>query len=68
MSILMEVLKEELDRCRRAKKAYRRDLEEPGISPKKREQLLASLKRVNEDMYRIKRALAPVPAELPEEE
>ena len=68
MSILMEVLAEELDRCRRAKKACLAHLEAPDLSPKDRERLHLSLQRNNEDMYRIKRALAPVPAELPEED
>ena len=68
MSILMEVLEEELDRCRQAKKAYLAHLEEPDLSPEERERLRLSLQRNNEDMYRIKRALAPVPPELPEED
>ena len=68
MSILMEVLEEELDRCRRIKKVYLARLEEPDLPPGDRERLRLSLQRNNEDMYRIKRALAPVPAELPEED
>lgn len=68
MSILTEVLAEELDRCRRIKKAYLARLEEPNLSPEDRERLHLSLQRNNEDMYRIKRALAPVPPELPEED
>lgn len=68
MSILTEVLEEELDRCRRAKKAYLSHLEDPDLPPKDCERLQASLQRINEDMYRIKRALAPVPPVLPEED
>ena len=67
MSILTEVLEEELDRCRRIKKAYLTHLEEPDLSPENRKRLQQSLQRNNEDMYRIKRALAPVPPVLPEE-
>ena len=67
MSILTEVLEEELDRCRRIKKVCLARLEEPDIPPKDCERLRVSLQRINEDMYRIKRALAPVPPVLPEE-
>lgn len=68
MSILTEVLEEELDRCRRFKKVYKERLEEPDLSPEDRERILSSLKRNNEDMFRIKRALEPVPPVLLEED
>lgn len=68
MSILTEVLQEELDRCRRIKKVYLARLDESNLPPEDRERLLAALQQNNEDMYRIKRALAPVPPELPEED
>ena len=72
MSILTDVLQEELDRLERQKVVYERDLQdlqgrEDAFAARRREQLHSSLQRVAEDRIRLKRALAPIdPAELPE--
>lgn len=60
MSILTDVLEEELDRLQRHRECVLRDLQEEGISNKRRELLQQSLQRIPEDMCRIRRALAPV--------
>lgn len=60
MSILTGVLEEELDRLQRHREMVLRDLQEEGISDKRRELLQQALQRIPEDLCRIRRALAPV--------
>lgn len=60
MSVLMGVLEEELDRLQRHRELVIRDLQEDGISDKRRQLLQQALQRIPEDMCRIRRALAPV--------
>lgn len=60
MSILTCVFEEELDRCCRHRDLVLRDLQEEGISDKRRELLQQVLPQIAEDLCRLRRALAPV--------
>ena len=60
MSVLMDVLKEELDRLQRHREVILRELEIGEGGQKRQELLRQNLPRIAEDMYRIRRALAPV--------
>lgn len=60
MSVLMGVLEEELDRLQRERELYLREIEIGEGGPKRQERLRQALPRIAEDMYRIRRALAPV--------
>lgn len=60
MSVLTDVLEEELDRLQRHRELWLRDLQKEGISDKHRDVLEKALRRIPEDMCRIRRALAPV--------
>ena len=60
MSVLTCVFEEELCRCCRHREAVLRDLQEEGISDKRRELLQQVLLQIAEDLCRLRRALAPV--------
>lgn len=60
MSVLMGVLEEELDRLQRHRELILRELEIGEGGPKRQELLRQNLPRIAEDMYRLRRALAPV--------
>lgn len=63
MSILEEVLSEEMGRCERRKSAVLAEREDPHISPERRKQLNKILQEIGKDLRRLKRALEP---ELPD--
>jgi len=60
MSVLMGVLEEELDRLQRHRELILCELESGEGGPKRQESHRQALSRIAEDMYRIRRALAPV--------
>lgn len=60
MSVLIGILEEELDRLQRERKLYLREIEIGEGGSKCQERLRQALPRIAEDMYRIRRALAPV--------
>lgn len=66
MSILTEVLKEELDRLNREEAVKRAWLQDPAEPEKWRKMLQDRLKVIAEDRVRLLRALEPVPSALQE--
>lgn len=59
MSILEEILAEELGRCERHKANVLEELEAPNLSPELKEHFQETLRQIAKDLRRLKRALEP---------